>query len=104
MTDFPGLRRALADDLDADAIRRVRRLFGLSRIGKPPTDDEVRQAIAGDRPASLEENLLGAVNKNVVYEGRNPYEYEEPEPLPLNTDALTNAIKRKLGIPIEENE
>lgn len=84
------LRIDFGDELDDDAIKRVRRLFGLSRLDKPPTNDEIRKAIrGGDRPRTVEENLRAAVNTDsgVLYDSLDP---------------LAKLLREKVGLPPEE--
>ena len=92
---FDNLRAALGrdDEEDAAALKRVRKLFSRAPIGKPPSDKAILRALRGDQPASFEDTLLSAVNRNrTVIDGDDPG----------LGDALADTLRKKLGIPTQE--
>ena len=88
---FEALRRALDEDENGtEALKRIRKLFRMAPLGKPPTDRQIIDALRGDRLATMEEIVAAKVDQNRFV--------EEPPALPLNGDPIIRSLQRKLGI------
>ena len=90
---------------DEELVAAARKLFSRHVFGKPLTKKEILAALRPEPEHSLEQALMAAANKDRVIDelpeeglatpiGRSV----EANDLALNSDALEETLKRKLGI------